>query len=167
LQNKADQTEYKASTKETRQNAIMRLVESENIATQEELTNKLRESGVTATQATVSRDIRELMLQKEQLPSGGWRYAVIAAKKSDMRRLAILLEQTVTSIDKAQNIVVIKTMSGAAHTAGEVVDNMFMPEIVGCLAGDNTCIVITRKAADVQHVIGRLNDLIALAKSWT
>ncbi|MDR2504898.1 MAG: arginine repressor [Oscillospiraceae bacterium] len=153
------------SSKDARQSAIMRLISGENIATQEELTGKLGELGIVATQATVSRDIRELMLRKEQTQSGAWRYAVAAAKKSDMQKLAILLEQTVVSIDKAQNLIVIKTMSGAAHTAGEVVDNLDMPGIVGCIAGDNTCIVITRKSADVQHVISRLDDLIALARS--
>lgn len=150
-------------TKEGRQSAILSLIESEPIETQEVLTTRLREMGIAATQATISRDMRELALQKEQTRDGGYRYAVSSVKKADMRRLAILLDQTVESMARAQNIVVIKTTPGAAHTAGEAVDNLNMPEIVGCLAGDNTCIVITRYVSDVGLVMNRLEELMASA----
>ena len=151
-------------SKEDRQSAILSLIENESVETQEDLTERLREMGITATQATISRDMREMTLQKEQTKDGGYRYAVSSAKRADMRRLATLFEQTVVSMDRAQNIVVIKTMSGAAHTAGEVVDNLDMPEIVGCLAGDNTCIIITRRVSDVAVVMARLDNLIASVK---
>ena len=147
--------------KSVRHSAILRLIEQEAIDTQEMLSDRLRHLGIKTTQATVSRDVKELGLTKEAAPDGTVRYTVAYHnKRGAMSRFTKIFGQVVLSIDKAQNIIVIKTLPGAAHTAGEVVDNLGMSEIVGSLAGDNTCLIIARRASNVPEIINRLNEMM-------
>ena len=130
----------------TRRHAkILELIKEHDIDTQEELLRHLREEGFDVTQATVSRDIKELRLVKE-LSGGGYRYASSERKglaDSDAR-LRNIFKEGVTSVDRAQNIVVVRTMPGLASAACSALDSMEIPGMVGSLAGDDTGILIMR-----------------------
>ena len=119
-----------------RHSQIIRLISQYDIETQEELAEKLNESGFQVTQATVSRDIRELKLTKISKPGGGSRYAVLQSVDQEMsRKYTNVLRTSFQSMDLAQNILVVKTVSGMAMAAAAAVDEMQIPEIVGCIAG--------------------------------
>lgn len=135
--------------KRQRHRAILELVEKIALETQEDLARALCELGFNVTQATVSRDIKELRLLKVLTDQGTYRYAVAEkAEQGLAERLRRVFAETVLSIDIAQNLIVIKALPGSAHVAAETVDTMRWPEIVGTLAGDNTILVIVR---DVEH----------------
>ncbi|GHU76305.1 arginine repressor [Clostridia bacterium] len=148
--------------KDTRQDVILQIIAQEVIDTQEALTSRLNERGYHATQATVSRDIKDLMLTKMPVESGGSRYVMPASPLSGLTPLGIsermrrIFSSSVMSFTQAQNLVVVKTMPGAAQTACEAVDTSSMPEVVGTLAGDNTFIIIARNNDDVPPIIERL-----------
>jgi len=149
-------------TKSHRQSAILSLIGAHDIGTQEELTERLNAAGIRATQATISRDVKELRLTKSLREDGGYRYTCPAAQNFGISdRMVRVFAQTVLSINEAQNLIVIKTLPGAAQAAAEAVDNLGMSEIVGTLAGDNTCVVITRKSAEVPYVTDRLNQMMS------
>ena len=122
-----------------RHSQIIRLISQYDIETQEELAEKLNESGFQVTQATVSRDIRELKLTKISKPGGGSRYAVLQSMDQEMsRKYTDVLRTSFQSMDLAQNILVVKTVSGMAMAAAAALDEMQIPEVVGSIAGDNT-----------------------------
>lgn len=129
-----------------RQQEILDIISSHEIETQEQLLEHLRERGIETTQATVSRDIKQLHLVKEMTAGGVSKYAVSQhrAAANFAGRLRTIFREAVVSYDAAQNIVVIKTISGLANGAAETLDNMDIPELVGSLAGDNTIILIMR-----------------------
>ena len=129
-----------------RQAEIMRIVESVDVETQEQLLDELRRRGFSATQATISRDIKQLHLVKELSGSGRYKYA-LSERKSAMNlagRLRTIFKESVTSFDVAQNIVVINTMPGLAPAACSALDAMDIEQMVGTLAGDDTGILIMR-----------------------
>ena len=131
--------------KRARQEAILNIIQTVNVETQEQLLDELRARGYSATQATISRDIKELRLVKE-LSGGGYRYASSERKglaDSDAR-LRNIFKEGVTSVDRAQNIVVVRTMPGLASAACSALDSMEIPGMVGSLAGDDTGILIMR-----------------------
>ena len=131
--------------KAERQAAIRTLLKEKTIRTQEELAEALREHGYNVTQATVSRDIREMRLMKIAAPEGGYRYREPEISWNGLdERLIRLLRDCVYSAETAGQIVVIKTMSGAAGTAAEALDSLEMPEIAGSIAGDNTIFLAAR-----------------------
>ena len=132
--------------KSKRQQEILDIISSYEIETQEQLLERLRERGIETTQATVSRDIKQLHLVKELSAGGVSKYAVShhRANAGFAGRLRTIFREAVVSYDAAQNIVVIKTISGLANGAAETLDNMDIPELVGSLAGDNTIILIMR-----------------------
>ena len=128
-----------------RQQEILRIIEEQDIDTQDQLLAELRARGLQSTQATISRDIKELRLGKE-LSGGGYRYASSERKglaDSDAR-LRNIFKEGVTSVDRAQNIVVVRTMPGLASAACSALDSMEIPGMVGSLAGDDTGILIMR-----------------------
>lgn len=133
--------------KSKRQAEILRLIDEQTIETQEQMLEALKSSGIKATQATISRDIKELNLTKQQTPSGISRYAVSVARHTThgfSNRLKTIFKECVTSYDVAQNIVVVKTMPGLASAAGAALDGMEIDGLVGSLAGDDTVIMIMR-----------------------
>ena len=132
--------------KSSRQNEILNIIESTNVETQEELREALRARGYNATQATISRDIKQLHLVKERSGGGHSHYARSARKhNSDVAaRLRTIFKESVTSFDVAQNIVVVKTMPGLASAACSALDAMEIDKLVGTLAGDDTAILIMR-----------------------
>ena len=131
--------------KRARQAEILNIIQAVDVETQEQLLDELKARGFSATQATISRDIKELRLVKE-LSSGGYRYASSERKglaDSDAR-LRNIFKEGVTSVDRAQNIVVVRTMPGLASAACSALDSMEIPGMVGSLAGDDTGILIMR-----------------------
>ena len=131
--------------KRARQEAILNIIQTVNVETQEQLLDELRARGYSATQATISRDIKELRLVKE-LSGGGYRYASSERKglADSEVRLRNIFKEGVTSVDLAQNIVVVRTMPGLASAACSALDSMEIPGMVGSLAGDDTGILIMR-----------------------
>ena len=131
--------------KRARQAEILNIIQAVDVETQEQLRDELKARGFSATQATISRDIKELRLVKE-LSGGGYRYASSERKglaDSDAR-LRNIFKEGVTSVDRAQNIVVVRTMPGLASAACSALDSMEIPGMVGSLAGDDTGILIMR-----------------------
>ncbi len=132
--------------KSKRQEEILRIIEEVDVETQDQLLEQLRFRGVTSTQATISRDIKELHLIKELTGYGTYKY-VVSERKTSLNfagRLRTIFKEGVTSFDMAQNIVVVKTMPGLASAACAAVDGMEIPELVGSLAGDDTALLIMR-----------------------
>ena len=122
-----------------RQSKIMELISSFEIYTQDDLAEKLKKGGFSATQATISRDIKELKLLKIPASNGQYKYAPVGREeeKTDIKFFNILNE-TVINIQPAKNLIVVKTHSGMAHAAGAAIDAMDFPEVIGSVAGDDT-----------------------------
>lgn len=132
--------------KNDRQEKILAIIANEAIETQEQLIERLRENGITSTQATISRDIKQLHLIKEPVGGGRYRYAVSAQKTklNFVDRLQTILRESMVSADYAQNIVVLKTLPGLAAAAGAAFDGMEVPQMLGTLAGDDTLLMVMR-----------------------
>ena len=132
--------------KSTRQQEILDIITTCEVETQEQLLERLKERGISTTQATISRDIKQLHLVKELTAGGIYKYAVSHHKTAAnfAGRLRTIFKESVTAFDVAQNIVVVKTLSGLANGAAEALDSMDIQDLVGSLAGDNTVILIMR-----------------------
>ena len=147
--------------KARRQALIREIVESQSIQTQEELAQALGERGLLVTQATVSRDIKEMHLLKVLAEDGSYRYATMDREEQGTNeRLIRMLSDSVVSMDSAKNLIVIRTLPGSAHVAGEAVDCLKWPEVLGTIAGDNTILVIVRSNEDVDAVMRRFRGII-------
>ena len=135
-----------------RQTKILELIEKEPLETQEELSARLREAGFDTTQATVSRDIKELRLIKVMTADGSYRYATAASEQEGgmQTRVRRIFRESVTGVAVAQNMVVIKTLPGLANAAGYAIDAMRDPTVIGTLAGDDTvfCVMRDNEAAE-------------------
>ncbi len=132
--------------KNSRQNMILEIISQENIETQEQLLIRLQERGITSTQATISRDIKQMHLIKEPVGQGVYKYAVSGnrTKLNFAEKLRTIFRESITSIDCARNIVVLKTMPGLASAACSALDNMELSYMVGSLAGDDTAFLLMR-----------------------
>ena len=144
-----------------RQAKILELIVKNEIGTQEELTARLEEAGFNATQATVSRDIREMKLTKIADGTGKLRYVAFKSTEEDMNEkyIRIFLDGFV-SMDNAGNILVIKTVSGMAMAVAAALDHMDYPEIVGSIAGDDTIMCAIRSIDDTVYIMGKLKRII-------
>ena len=144
-----------------RHSKIIDLIIQYDIETQEELAAILQEAGFAVTQATVSRDIRELKLMKIAKPDGGSRYTVMGQRDSQNSEKYIrVLKDAFLSMEMAQNILVIKTVSGMANAAGAALDNMNYSEVVGCIAGDDTIACINRSTDDTIILMDKIKKII-------
>ncbi|MDD5938683.1 MAG: arginine repressor [Clostridiales bacterium] len=146
-----------------RQQEILEIVAQRDIETQEQLLEELKARGVTTTQATISRDIKQLHLVKELTPGGIYKYSV-SQKKIELNfagRLRTIFREGVTSFDVAQNIVVLKTMPGLASAAGAAIDGMDIPELVGSLAGDDTAILIMRTNEAAEEFCEEMREMLS------
>lgn len=131
--------------KKSRQRKIIEIIEKNNVDTQSELTEYLRAAGFSVTQATVSRDIRELRLSKIPAGDGKQKYVVLKQEDESFEdRYIRILKDGFLSMDMAQNILVIKTVSGLAMAVAAAIDALKIPEVVGCIAGDDTIMVAVR-----------------------
>lgn len=140
--------------KYTRQTKILELISKKEIETQEELAEGLKAMGIDVTQATISRDIKELRLVKVMSKNGKYKYATIGQSQEGITdRLYKIFENSVVSIDNAMNIIVLKTIPGAAQICASAIDYMGVDEIVGTLAGDDTVFVAIRTLENVENVL--------------
>lgn len=146
--------------KRERHAKIIELIGQYAIETQEELAEKLNEAGFQVTQATVSRDIRELKLTKMTV-SGRQRYVVVREHSHQMGEKYIgILKEGFVSMDMAQNILVIKTVAGMAMAVGAALDALHWQEIVGCIAGDDTIFCAVRTVEDTLLVMDKLRKMM-------
>ena len=140
---------------------IIELIGKYHIETQEELADYLNREGFKVTQATVSRDIRDLKLTKIPAENGKQKYALHQESGNGMSEKYIrVLREGYLSMDMAQNILVIKTVSGMAMAVAAALDAMHMHEIVGCIAGDDTIMCAIRSVDDTVAVMNRLKKLV-------
>ena len=147
--------------KSSRQNKIVEIIRKYHVETQEELADYLEKAGFAVTQATVSRDIRELKLTKVPTVSGRSKYAVHQGTTSALNdKLVRVLRDAFISMDKAQNILVIKTVSGMAMAAAAALDSLELDALVGCIAGDDTIMCAIRTNEQTDEVMRVLSDLI-------
>ncbi len=143
-----------------RHSKIVELIGRYQIETQEELAAHLKDAGYQVTQATVSRDIRELKLTKVQKENGRQCYSVMQVQKDFGERYLRILRDCYVSMDMAQNILVIKTVSGMAMAVAEAIDVIGFHEIVGCIAGDNTIMCAVRSVDDTILLMDKLKKII-------
>ena len=145
----------------SRQNKILELIEQYEIETQDKLASLLREYGFDVTQATVSRDIKELQLVKKLSSTGKYKYAVSTSDDGPIpSRLIDIYRSTVRSINKSGNIVLLKCLSGCANAAGEALDSMAMQHVIGSVAGDNTLLLVVDDPANSDEVVALLEGLL-------
>ena len=147
--------------KTVRQVTILDIIEKNEIETQEELADALRQRGIQVTQATVSRDIRELKLAKVMTGRGNYRY-VLPKEDKDTRRLHIshALAETIVRVEAAQNIIVLHTYAGMAQAVALEVDHLSHPSLLGCVAGDDTIIIVARDNAGAAALADQLQEMI-------
>lgn len=148
--------------KTSRQAKIIEIIQRHDVETQEELSEYLVEEGFCVTQATVSRDIRELKLTKISLSNGKQKYAVLKETGEDMTEKYVrVLQEGFVSMDMAQNILVIKTVSGMAMAVAAALDAMQWNEVVGCIAGDDTIMCAVRSADDTLILMEKIKKVVA------
>lgn len=147
--------------KKRRHEKILEIIESREVETQDELANFLQEAGFQVTQATVSRDIRELKLSKVSDGRGRQKYAVLGREEGTVgARYVRVLKEGFTSMDMAQNLVVIRTVSGMAMAVAAALDAMKFPEVLGCIAGDDTIMVASRTVEEAKALIDKIREIL-------
>lgn len=148
--------------KAKRQAKIMEIISTSNVETQEQLLQQLEEAGFSSTQATISRDIKELRIVKELTNFGTYRYTSAARELPNTfsDRLNTIFRECVTSFDYAQNIIVIHTLPGLANAAASALDAMSMSVVLGTLAGDDTVIAIMRDNNAAAAFCGEIKSLM-------
>lgn len=145
----------------SRQSKIIELINKYDIETQEDLADRLMKDGYNVTQATVSRDIRELKLTKVAMDGGKQKYIVLQKTETGLNeKYTRVLKDAFISMDMAQNIMVVKTVSGMAMAVAAALDALQFSSIVGCIAGDDTVMCAIRSAEDTVQVMEKLNKII-------
>ena len=145
----------------SRQNKILELIKNNEIETQDKLAAMLRDEGFEVTQATISRDIKELQLIKVLSGDGKYKYAV--SKRADAPisdRFVKIFRETIISFKAAKNLILIKTLSGCGGAAGEAVDNISLDHVVGTVAGDNTMLVVVDDEKNVPQIIDIFDKML-------
>ena len=152
--------------KAERQSLIRHIIETQSISTQAELAQAIRKEGVKVTQATVCRDIKEMQLYKVIGKNGKYQYSIMTGEETQnsYSRFTRMFRDSVISINLANNMIVIRTLSGSAHVAGEVLDNLEWPEILGTIAGDNTILVICRSDQAGLEVLQRIRTMTGIVE---
>ncbi|MDO4493277.1 MAG: arginine repressor [Clostridia bacterium] len=147
--------------KNKRHEMIARLIAEYDIETQEELAARLSENGFAVTQATVSRDIKQMRLIKTQNENGVCRYSTVKDAEADMQdRFTQIFANCVLSVEGAGNLIVIKTITGSASAAAEAVDSLKWQEIIGTIAGDNTIFLAVRDPEAVAELIAKFRTML-------
>lgn len=148
--------------KNNRQAMILEIISQENIETQEQLLSRLQARGINSTQATISRDIKQMHLIKQPAGQGVYRYAVSDNRNrlNFAEKLRTIFRESITSIAYAQNIVVIKTMPGLASAACSALDNMELPYVVGSLAGDDTAFLLMKDTESAEAFCEEIKELL-------
>jgi transcriptional regulator of arginine metabolism len=144
-----------------RQRKIRELIGSREIETQEELVEALSEAGMQVTQATVSRDIKELQLIKVPLEDGRYKYSMPQDQRyNPAHKLKRALLDHFVGTDAAENLVVVKCLPGTANTIASLIDGMDWPEIIGSISGDDTTLLICRTKDHAGFVVGRIHEML-------
>lgn len=144
-----------------RQLKLIELINHNEIETQEALAEALRKEGYLVTQATVSRDIKDLGLIKVMTANKGYKYAQPAStEQKNSGKMLNLFRDSVVSIDFAGNLIVIKTIAGGANTAAGLVDKLNFTEVIGCVAGDDAILVVIKDANKVTDIVDKLKSLL-------
>lgn len=144
-----------------RQRKIRELIGSREIETQEELVEALREAGMPVTQATVSRDIKELQLVKTPLEDGRYKYALPQDQRyNPASKLKRALMDHFVSVEAAENLVVLKCLPGTAGTLASLIDGMNWPEVAGTIGGDDTVLLICRKKPEARQTSSRILEML-------
>ena len=148
--------------KTDRQALIREIIKRHIVATQEELGQRLRQQGIQVTQATVSRDIKELLLVKIPLGEGRSRYAFPAESKEGFsrERMGRMFGDAVVDVDDSENLIVIKTLPGTANAVASTLDGAKWPEIIGTIAGDDTILAVVKPRAAVREIREKLKAMI-------
>ena len=152
-------------TKAQRHNKISEIIQKQDVDTQNALVDALNKCGFNVTQATVSRDIKELGLVKVLSDNGGYKYALPVKTAETLNistKVINVFCESVISIDYSQNIVVVKTSSGSANAAGALIDKLNIPEILGCIAGDDTILVVVSSSEVAPNVVDKLKKIVYL-----
>lgn len=145
----------------SRQNKIVELISNYEIDTQEKLVSMLKDCGYEVTQATISRDIKELQLVKTLTSSGKYKYSVHKSQDLPVSdRFVKIFRETITSVDASANIIVVKTLSGCANAAGEAIDTSNFDHIIGSLAGDNTLLLIADSPENVPEILEKFDRML-------
>lgn len=141
---------------------ILNLIKDNVIRTQSEITQKLREAGADVTQATVSRDIKELRLVKTSDSDNEYRYVSMANQTYDdlETRLSNIFAEAVVSVESASNIIVVKTLSGMAQAAATLIDSMEYRGVIGCIAGDDTIMTVAKSEKDANKITDQLRLML-------
>jgi arginine repressor len=140
---------------------IIEIINSREIETQEELAEELKSSGMDVTQATVSRDIKELKLIKVLSNSGKYKYVAISPEQNFLsNKLVNIFSQTVLSVENVGNLVIIKTITGSASAAAEALDTLNYDEIAGTIAGDNTIFIAVRSLDKAQELVRKIRKML-------
>lgn len=149
--------------KSQRQAKIMEIISTKNVETQEQLLQELQNEGFRCTQATISRDIKDMRIVKELTSLGSYRYTTSGNEISATftSRLNTIFRECVVSYDYAQNIIVIRTLPGLASAAGSAIDAMNMSAVVGTLAGDDTVMVVMRDNNSAAAFCGEIKNLVS------
>lgn len=150
--------------KNERQMMILEIISQENIETQEQLLARLQAQGVTSTQATISRDIKQMHLIKEPVGHGVYKYSVSGnrTKLNFAEKLRTIFRESITSIDSARNIVVVKTMPGLAGAAGAALDDMELSYMIGSLAGDDTAFLVMKDDESAVNFCKEIREMLQL-----
>lgn len=147
--------------KAIRQRRILEIIENKPIETQEELAEELRKQGFEVTQATVSRDIKELRLVKNLSNQGTYRYALPRdAYRANGDRMARMFQDSVVRMDYSENIIVIKTLPGTAQAVASTIDTAQWEEIIGTVAGDDTILIVVKPKEKVQETLDKFFQLM-------
>ena len=147
--------------KKARHELILKLIEESDISTQEELLKKLNERGIQVTQATVSRDIKELRLVKVMSENGRHKYAVMDRIESSIStKLLKVFRESFISCDYANNIAIVKTLPGMAHAAASAIDSMNWAGVVGTIAGDDTIMIVCRAEKIAEELTERFKKIV-------
>ncbi|MGI6731126.1 MAG: arginine repressor [Anaerovoracaceae bacterium] len=145
----------------SRQNKILEIINNEEVETQEKLVSLLKESGFKVTQATISRDIKELQLIKTLSPSGRYKYAVGAGIDQPISdRFSKIFRETIQTVESSGNIIVVKTLSGCASAAGEAIDTLNLKDVIGSIAGDNTLLLVVNDPENAPGIVSKLSEMI-------
>lgn len=147
--------------KKRRQGKIIEIIRKYNVGTQEELADRLREEGFAVTQATVSRDIREMKLSKMPAENGGQKYVFLEQGSRMENKYVHVLREAFMGAEAAQNILVVRTVAGMAMAVAAALDALNFPEIVGCIAGDDTIFVAVHTVEESRSLAERVRVTIA------
>ena len=147
--------------KSKRHSKILELISNHSIDTQEELVLRLKLEGYSVTQATISRDIKELGLTKVLSEDGKYRYVQVDGKEQKISgKIVNMFRESVISVLSAGNLIVIKTFAGSANAAAILIDKLAMDEILGCIAGDDTLLVIVSDESAVERIKAVISEVV-------